>query len=639
MLRKKTLKNRLNYWFDNILSKGSVALIGWLAVLSLILISGVSLALNLTRSALDQEGKPLNFLQVMWMSLMRAMDSGTIAGDTGGLLFMALMLVVTLGGIFIVSTLIGILNTGIEQKLENLRKGKSFVVERGHTVILGWSSHVTAIISELVVANSNKRHSCVVILADRDKVEMEEEIRSKLGSTGRTRIVCRSGNPMRLNDLEMVNPNDAKVILVLAPEEGDPDIQVIKTILAITNNSGRRKAPYHIVAEVREPKNLQVAKMVGRDEVELLLAGDLIARIAVQTCCQSGLSIVYTELLDFGGDEIYFNQEKKLIGKTFGQAMMAYEDSTLIGIRFKDGRVQLKPPFETAIQAGDKLIAISEDDDTIRLSGLTDYKINEAAIQSAQREQRPPERTLVLGWNAWGMTIVNELDNYMPADSEVTVVANLPETWEEVAKAINNRNREWRNQKVKFYPGDTVDRQILDDLDIPTYQHIIVLSYSGMLDEESADAQTLVTLLHLRDIAEKTNSVFSITSEMLDVKNRELAEIAHADDFIVSDRLISLMMSQVAENKELMPVFADLFDPDGAELYLKPALNYVKHGVPVNFYTVSEAARRQNEIAIGYRLDYQGKDATLAYGVRVNVNKSEMVTFTEKDKVIVLAEE
>ncbi|HEX7712494.1 MAG TPA: potassium transporter TrkA [Bacillota bacterium] len=639
MKRKKTLKNRLNYWFDNILSKGSAALISWLAVLSLILILGVSAVANYTRAALDQNGKPLSFLQVVWMSLMRAMDSGTIAGDSGGFLFMALMLLVTLGGIFIVSTLIGILNTGIEQKLDNLRKGKSFVVEHGHTIILGWSSHVTAIISELVVANSNKRHSCIVILADRDKVEMEDEIRSKLGSTGRTRIVCRSGNPMRLNDLAMVNPNDSKTILVLAPDEGDPDIQVIKTILAITNNPDRRRAPYHIVAEVHDPKNLQVAKMVGRDEVELLLAGDLIARIAVQTCCQSGLSIVYTELLDFGGDEIYFNHEKKLLGKTFGEAMLAYEDSAIIGIRFRDGRVQLKPPLDTQIQTGDQLIAISEDDDTIRLSNRKDYKINEAAIQKSEREERQPERTLVLGWNPWGMTIVNELDNYMPPGSAVTVVANLPETWEEVSRAINDRNQDWKNQKVKFLPGDTVDRRTLDDLAINTYQHIIVLSYSGTLDAEAADAQTLVTLLHLRDIAEKSHAVFSITSEMLDAKNRELAEIAHADDFIVSDRLISLMMSQVAENKQLMPVFADLFDPEGAELYLKPAVNYVKPGVPVNFYTVTEAARRQNEIAIGYRLDHQAKDATRAYGVRVNVNKSEMVTFTEKDKVIVLAED
>ena len=46
--------------------------------------------------------------------------------------------------------------------------------------------------------------------------------------------------------------------------------------------------------------------MVGGDEAELILVGDLIARIVAQTCRQSGLSVVYTELLDFDGDEIYF---------------------------------------------------------------------------------------------------------------------------------------------------------------------------------------------------------------------------------------------------------------------------------------------------------------------------------------------
>ena len=58
-----------------------------------------------------------------------------------------------------------------------------------------------------------------------------------------------------------------------------------------------------------------------------MLAGDLIARITVQTCRQSGLSVVYTELLDFGGDEIYFTEQPALVGKTFGEALLRYEDS------------------------------------------------------------------------------------------------------------------------------------------------------------------------------------------------------------------------------------------------------------------------------------------------------------------------
>ena len=84
------------------------------------------------------------------------------------------------------------------------------------------------------------------------------------------------------------------------------------------------------------------------------------------------------------------------------------------------------------------------------------------------------------------------------------------------------------------------------------------------------------------------------------MRNRELAEVTKADDFIVSDKLISLLMSQVSENKYLMRVFEDLFDADGSEIYLKPAGSYVETGRPVNFYTVVESARRRGEVAIGY---------------------------------------
>ena len=81
---------------------------------------------------------------------------------------------------------------------------------------------------------------------------------------------------------------------------------------------------------------------------------------------------------------------------------------------------------------------------------------------------------------------------------------------------------------------------------------MIVLSYSDELDHEEADSRTL-TLLHLREIADRSSRSFSIVSEMLDDRNRELAEIARGG-FIVSDRLVSLMMCQVAENKEYSAV-------------------------------------------------------------------------------------
>jgi hypothetical protein len=59
----------------------------------------------------------------------------------------------------------------------------------------------------------------------------------------------------------------------------------------------------------------------------------------------------------------------------------------------------------------------------------------------------------------------------------------------------------------------------------------------------------------------------------------------------------------------------------------------------VSFYTVVEAARRRGEVAIGYRIESLAKDAAKAYGVVVNPAKSEKVTFTDIDRVVVLAEE
>ena len=40
------------------------------------------------------------------------------------------MLVVTLGGIFVVSALIGVLSAGVDSKLDELRKGRSRVLEK-----------------------------------------------------------------------------------------------------------------------------------------------------------------------------------------------------------------------------------------------------------------------------------------------------------------------------------------------------------------------------------------------------------------------------------------------------------------------------------------------------------------------------
>jgi voltage-gated potassium channel Kch len=631
-MKQPTFKQRFQYWFDNYMSQGTIAMIGGLAVLSLIIIFAAAAIIRIGAIAMEGEAAP-TFGEAAWMSLMRTLDAGTMGGDSGPG-FRIVMLLVTIGGIFIVSTLIGILSNGLEERIENLRKGRSLVLESDHTLILGWTPQIFTIISELVAANeSRKSGAVIVVLADQDKVEMEDAINERISDTKNTRIICRSGSPSDMNDLEIASPHSARSIIVLSEGE-DPDTNVIKTVLAITNNPNRRSEPYHIVTQIRNQQNMDVVKMLSaNDTVQPILTTDLIARVVAQTSRQSGLSVVYTELMNFGGDEIYFKQEPNLSGKTYGDALLAYETSTVMGIRRKDGAILMNPKMDIRIEPGDSIFAIAEDDDKIQLSNSR-FTPDENLIQRSANAAKPkPERGLILGWNRSGSIIIRELDNYVAKGSELLVVSEV----DDLEKQIQREVGKLKNQKLKVMEGNIRDRDLLNELGVTEYDHVIVLAYSHK-DIQEADAITLVTLLHLRDIAEKDETPFSIISEMLDLRNRELAEAAKVDDFIVSEHLISLMLAQLSENAELMGVFTDLFDPEGAEVYLKPIGNYIAIDQPVNFYTAVEAAKRRGETAIGYRIMSESHDAEKAYGVHTNPKKSEKVLFKPEDKLIVISE-
>ena len=623
-----TWRDRLRYAVDEFFARGTIALILGLFAVSVLIIAIIALAVA---AAGASDGRP--FLELVWMGLLRTLDPGTMGADRGSPTFLGAMLAVTLGGIFVISALIGIINTGFQDRLAELRKGRSRVIESGHTVILGWNQQVFTILSELIGANANQRGRSVVVLAARGKLEMDDEIRTRIPDTRGTKIVCRTGSPVDLDEIDIAGIQRSRSIIVLAPEVDEPDIEVIKTILAITNDPNRRPEPYHVVAELHDPRNLEAAKLVGKDEVELVIVGDVVSRIIAQTSRQAGLSIVYGELLDFDGDEIYFSHQPSLEGRTFGDSQLAFEDSTLIGLALADGAVHLNPAPSTVIGADDRLVLIAADDDAIRVRDAATVPVDDASIIVCVPTPVAREKTLLLGWNHRVIQIARELDGYVARGSGLTVVTDDPAA----AGALDSLRSDLKNQTLQFVAKSTTNRAVLDDLDVAGYQHVLVVSPIDHYDAQRADARTLVTLLHLRDIASIVGHPFSITSEMADVRNRSLAEVTRADDFIVSDRLISLLLTQVAENKELNAVFTDLFDAGGSEVYLRPVTDYVATGRPVTVATIVEAARRLDEVAIGYRIRSELNDASRAYGVHVNPRKSATVTFGPVDKVIVLA--
>lgn len=634
MSKKVSFTAKAKYIFDNFVSRGTVALISWLGLLATILIAIFSIIL-LALGISPDESHDFGLYESMWMNMTHVLDPGTLSGTEGNWPLRIYLLCVTLVGVVVLSTLIGLVSNGILTKLEELRKGRSFVIEKEHVLILGWSSKIFTIISELVIANENLKEGVIVILANRDKVEMEDEIRLKVGNTQNTRVICRTGNPIDVDDIYIANPFDSKSIIILDKDNENSDSQIIKTIVAIVTNPKRRSEPYHITAEIQDSRNFEVAKMVGKDEVELILSDDFISRIMVQTSRQSGLSVVYIELMDYDGDEIYFAEEPSLVGKTFRDVLFAYEESAIMGLQFADGTVAINPPMETVFNSGDKVIGITEDDDTLTPSEMDDHHISQNRIAEHIELEQKEEQILIIGWNDRAKNIIRELDHYTPFGSTVKVVSKF----DDPVQILQKIKPTLTNLSIEFKQAETTERETIEKLNIIDYDYIMLLCYEQDFPVQEADAQTLITLLHIRSISERTEKHLSLVSEMIDMKNRQLADITSADDFIVSDKLLSLLMTQVSENKYLMRVFEDLFDADGSEIYIKPAHEYVTIGEPVNFYTVLESAAKKHEVAIGYRILAKSKDVNEQYGVVVNPKKSEMIHLTDRDEIIVLSED
>ncbi|MFE3738291.1 potassium transporter TrkA [Streptomyces sp. NPDC059134] len=622
---RKTLRERLRYWFDGTMDRGTPALIGWLGLASLALITLVSTTVVvLAHKDTEENG---GWPGVVWMSLLRTLDPGTMGGDTGQPVFLILMLTVTIGGIFIVSALIGVITTGLETHIQELRKGKSQLIERGHTIVLGWSDQIFTVIAELVEANQSERRSCVVILADRDKVGMDDEIRRRIPNTGKTRVICRSGSPLQRENLELVSPDTAKSIMVLPPLTDDSDIDVIKVLLLLNNRRWPGRRP-NVVAAVQNSTNLAAARLAAGDAALVIDVDDIAVRLIVQAHRQSGLSTVFNELLSFMGNEIYPWKEPALAGATYGESLTAFGLGIPVGLQREDGKVEVNPSMETVIEPGDRLLMVAEDDLLIEAVAVPP-SIVRSAITTAEAPEPLPDRTLIIGWNLRAAKIVSLLDRLVQPGSVVDIAAPR-QPREDLTGGLDNLT-------VGFKLCDPLSRPSLESLELDGYRHIVVLT-DDTIDPGRADDRTLVTLLHLRDIEILLGDPYSIVTEMNDDANREVAQVTKADDFIVSTKVISLLLTQLSENRRLDAVFADLFDPEGSEIYLKPAPSYLLPETEANFATVIEAARQRGETAIGYRLAEQSDEPPL-YGVRLNPSKTAPLALREGDTVVVLAED
>ena len=455
---------------------------------------------------------------------------------------------------------------------------------------------------------------------------MEDAVHSRIPNTRTTRIIFRNGNIASFADLSVCAVDSCKSVII----NTDDDFITIKSILAVTNllkKSENKKA--YLTAVVREEHNLAAAKIAGEDYAEIFYFKDTISRIIANTLYQSGLSAVFTELFDYDGDELYIEEIPEMVGKTMADANLYFPISTAIGIKKRD-KILLNAPVDTLIEKGDKLILFAADDG-VSIPTAEPAKYDSSVFADSGAPENEARRILILGYDQKLRLILSAEDECMSKGSEIII--GIPDEYSGDAQELSSAT--YNNISVKIKACDIYNIDELVKMLDEKPSAVLVLSNQD-IPAEQEDAKTLLLLLQLRRYAEENHAQFSVTSEMQNIENQELAQITEVNDFVISSNITNLMVTQVSQTRELNAIFSELLTAEGSEIHIKPVCNYVKTGVEMDMYTVCMAAVKRSEVCIGYR---KAGESCMDFSIITNPAKDSRIKFGEKDCLIVISEE
>lgn len=638
------------YKFDYMMSRGPVAmalLLFFITAVTVGLIGIITYYLDKTHSFADQ----------IWLVLMHTLDTGNLAANaTDNIPYVFMMAVATFSGVFITSLLIGLISTDVKGRFDKLAKGTSVIQEKDHTVIIGFDDNIYTLIGQLLQCYEGKKHKRIIILANKPKEEMDSLIASHFPNTGDTRIICRSGVVHEAYAIRRCAVENAHSVIINIHE----DSETIKVLLALSaylrelDEKIKINPNLHFVASVQDPQYEEAARIageknaMGEDRAKIVYTKDAIARIIANTCRHHGLSRVMTELLNFEGNELYFEQVPSMTGKTFGDACLCFSNAVVMGIRRKNtesaaldnGQKKaeyeaiLNPPKDTIIGKEDELILCETTKGAYVLT--LQPQVDEALIiKEVKKHNRKKNDLLVLGSNDKLPIILSEYDKFVAEKTKVVIVDDDIEK-EEL--------KGYRHIEIEFWE-ENCNKELLEKFVQGTTKNVLLLNDASM-ETEASDSKTLLLLILLRDVVDQKKEHLFITTEMRNTDNQRLAQAARVDDFVIGSNYICLLLAQLAENPYLLPLIEELLEEKGAELYMRPASEYVALDKDVNLYTVTKSVGEKNEVLVGYKLgpnknkeEDRKKKKNSYQDVVVNPDKNTVLRFKDNDKLIVLATE
>lgn len=582
-------------------------------------------------------------------------------------------IVITIVGLLLMSTITGFVADQVINYMEHLRLSAGPIVEAGHFLVLGWNDKLPGFIYSC--AFSENGTGTIVILSKEEKDYMEHAIANMaLPKNHKLRIVATKGNPMNPKELSRVSVIRARSVILLSdsqnPDQADADnIAKAMAVLSFPDFKG------FIVADMITSSLFKLIKTVTHNRAVPILSNQLTGRLIAQCGRQPGISSVYLNILDFKEMDFYFTKSRKLVGKTFIEAIHLIDDGGILCGIFKcpAGNIYtssaenlvFNPPDNYVIEKSDSVIVLARDMDKFSFKKNPRKWVDSSAAREWIAPEKLPKHFLFVGWRHDMDEVFKNLLPFMPAGSTLTILS---------AKPIEERKMDTQSSNVEVIH---VIGNPLNPKDIWPFlkegseiSSILILNgkpaVSSKEESEAADNITLVSTLMINDLLMRANRIPQVEinanirqtasleglstskesslliSEINDPEKMELVSdfARRRGDWIVGNQMVGMTLAQLAHSYNNRFVFDELLTSRGHEIYMKDPRRYCDLAKPISFFelmirgrnvTKSDIFPLGREIIIGYKR----KDELSAI---INPkNKTEELIFQEGDLIVTIA--
>ena len=603
-MNKKNMKNKLSYWLDKQMSKGTVSIIKMMAITVLFVVVVISLAM-LALHLRD------GYFSAFWDALATAINAWVPSSGDGEVGYVVLNTVTAIFGLIFTSVLFGVVGNVIEEKVNNLRRGNSVVLEKGHTVILGYNLGEHGLLRQLIESTGSRRR-VIVICTDIDKPDLEDDLKNEVDIPSNIEIICRHGDITKVNELRCCSIEEASVVIINAMD----DNRRVKALLTV--NALKKEYPncnVKVISCVSEKKRLLPKSMLYENNTVMVQTNSIMAKLIAHSVFDPGLSTVYKEILNFNGNEFYYEKSGKFTGRTIGELTLGMDNAIITGIKH-DGWLVMNPGVSTVVEEEDELLLLEESYKSFYYNEAADYQFTLPEVMNKPKAEEADE-IIIFGGNTMLEKIISELPGKV---EKITIISKEENEYVQEVCEVHP-------EIIRVDIDSILNNRYAMEKVVRNAEHIVILANRD-IDWEEADTNTILLLFKLIDIRENFNCPYNITTELVKESSINYVARDYRDDFTITSNVSSAVLAQHAENPAITDAISELLSKDGNTLLSRKIELFELD--PEKEYTFRELKHlilNYGYVLFGYIHDNQ---------IILNPRASEKITLNRKDSLILL---